>query len=241
MIGMKYLCRFCVVLVAVLCHVGITMAQEVLSPERDSRPTVRLASEENLSCKPAGPVNGADYAGLPDMSASFSAGVDSVSFPLAFPPLRMDGTIGYFPHDNYYGVGLWNLHEGFNANLNMSVCASFGKHRYHGAGFGTGVAAMYAHKLTDKLMMAVGGSYDRMSWGSFNENRIGINLMVGYQLTDKVSLYAYGNKVLTPSSGWCFVPPLWWADRYRERFGGMIHVKVNDAVSFSVSVEERRR
>lgn len=158
------------------------------------------------------------------------------------PLWRTDAAIGYFP-DFYYGVGvgLWNLHEGFNASLNMSVCASFGKHRFPGVGFGTGVSAMYAHRLTERLMMAVGGFYDRMSWGSFNENRVGMNLMFGYQLTDRVSVYAYGSKAFTPSTGpMRYMPPVYWMDRYRERFGGMIHVKVSDAMSFSVSVEGGR-
>lgn len=158
-------------------------------------------------------------------------------------PLRADGTIGCFP-EFYYGggMGLWNLHEGFNASLNMSVCASFGRHRFPGVGFGTGISAMYAHRLTERLMMAVGGFYDRMSWGAYNENRVGANLMLGYRLTDKVSVYAYASKAFTPSAGRMrFMPPMCWADRYRERFGGMIHVKVSDAMSFSVSVEEVRR
>lgn len=160
---------------------------------------------------------------------------------LTFPPLYNGReTIAYFP-DFYSGYGLWDLHEGFNASLNMSVFASFGKNRFPGVGFGTGVSAMYAHALTDRLTLAVGGSYDRISWNGFNENRFGINLLAGFQLTDRISLYAYGSKVFIPKQGNGFrLPPMIWMNNYTERFGAMVHFKVSDAVSVSVSVEEDR-
>lgn len=160
---------------------------------------------------------------------------------LILPPLYNGReTIACFP-DFYSGYGLWELHEGFNASLNMSVIASFGKNRFPGVGFGTGVSAMYAHALTGRLTLAVGGSYDRISWNGFNENRFGINLLAGYQLTDKISLYAYGSKAFIPKQGNRFrLPPMIWMNNYTERFGAMVHFKVSDAVSVSVSVEENR-
>ena len=72
-----------------------------------------------------------------------------------------------------------------------------------------------------------------------NENRFGINLLAGYQLTDRVSLYAYGSKAFFPMQGrqpW--IPPMPWMNNFSSRFGGMVHFKVSDAVSVSLSVEE---
>lgn len=117
------------------------------------------------------------------------------AFRPSLPPLYRNGTVAYFPASYYGGYwGLWELHEGFNACLDMSVSASFGKNRFPGVGFGTGISAMYVRSLTDRLVLSVGGFYDRLSWNGLNENRFGINLLAGYQLTDRVSLYAYGSK-----------------------------------------------
>ena len=158
---------------------------------------------------------------------------------LSLPPLNRDGAVAYFPLGYYGGYwGLWGLHEGFNASLDMSVAASFGKHRFPGVGFGTGVSAMYVHSLTDRLVLAAGGFYDRLSWNGFNRNRFGINLMLGYKLTDRLSVYAYGSKAFSPGrGGWIPMP---WADNFSSRFGGMLHFKLSDAASISLSVEEAR-
>lgn len=162
------------------------------------------------------------------------------TFRPSLPPLYRDGTVAYFPASYYGGYwGLWELHEGFNASLDMSVSASFGKNRFPGVGFGTGISAMYVRSLTDRLVLSVGGFYDRLSWNGLNENRFGINLLAGYQLTDRVSLYAYGSKAFFPMQGrqpW--IPPMPWMNNFSSRFGGMVHFKVSDAVSVSLSVEE---
>lgn len=158
---------------------------------------------------------------------------------VSLPPLRPGGTVAYFPYYDFGGWGLWDLHEGFNACMGMSVSASFGRNRFPGVGFGTGVSAMYVHSLTSRFVLAAGGFYDRLTWNAFNQNRFGINLLAGYKLTDKVSLYAYGSKAFFPKRGkrW-LIPPLPWLDNFSHRFGGMVHFKLSDAVSFSVSVEE---
>lgn len=157
---------------------------------------------------------------------------------VALPPLRWDGTVAYFPYGGYGGWGVWGLHEGFNASLSMSISASFGRNRFPGVGFGTGVSAMYVRALTDRLVWAAGGFYDRMSWNMFNQHRMGFSLLAGYKLSGKVSLYAYGSKAFFPG-GRAKSLPMPWLDDFSHRVGGMLHFKVSDAVSFSVSIEER--
>lgn len=172
---------------------------------------------------------------LPDTSA---AGTARWTFLPSLPPPCLDGAAACFPASwqGGYGCGLWELHEGFNAGVGMSVSASFGRGRFPGVGFGTGISAMYVRRLAGRLALSAGGSYDRLSWNGLNGNRLGIDLLAGFQLTGRVSLYAYGGKAFFPMRG----------RRSRMcssigRFGGMVHFKASDAVSVSVSVEETRR
>lgn len=161
--------------------------------------------------------------------------------PLFSPLAVVRPSIVYYPDDYWYGSGLWSLHEGFNACLNMSVTTSFGRNRFPGVGFGTGISAMYAKMLTDRLVMAVGGFYNHLSWNNFNENHFGLNVMMGYHFNDHVSVYAYGSKAFWPTNHNRMIPPFPYFDAFGERFGGMLHIKVNDSFSFSVGVEELRR
>ena len=235
-----FLCRWGYVML-LACFAVKGQAQEVLS--RDT--VVRMD----------GNVRG-QQARFPDSGAAFmESGIEGVSEegeradsirPRGLgwlPSLYSDGTVAYYPagfHGGY--MGLWNLHEGFNAGLSMSVSASFGRNRFPGVGFGTGISAMYVHRLTERLVLAAGGFYDRLSWGGLNENRLGVNVLMGYQLTDRVSLYAYGSKSFIPSRNhripFASMP---WMDDFSSRLGAMVHIKVSDAVSVSVSLEENRR
>ena len=166
---------------------------------------------------------------------------DTVGMALrpTFYPLYSDGTVAFFPWSGPGGYwGMWNLHEGFNASVGMSVSASFGKHRFPGVGFGTGISAMYAHSLTERLVLSVGGFYDHLSWNGWNENRFGFNLLAGFQLTDRVGVYAYGSKAFHPVQGNRMrIPPMPWMDNFSSRWGGMLHFKLSDAASVSLSVE----
>lgn len=152
------------------------------------------------------------------------------------------GTIAYFPAAYAWGgYDLWELHGGFNAQLHMSVTGSFGRNRFPGVGFGTGVSAMYARRLTEKLTVAAGGYYNRLSWNGFHDNRVGLTVLAGYQLTEKISVYAFGSKSLIPSASRRMLFPMPYMNDFNTRLGGMLHVKLSDAVSVSVGVEERRR
>lgn len=239
MMNRIFICRFCTILVALCCLPVCSVAQQDVVPA-DTLHAISPAVTDPLEPAPEPALQTARTAA--PRQDFFETG--QMTVPVAgFSPLRWDRTIGCFPefYSPAFG-GIWHLHEGFNASLNMSVCASFGRHRYAGAGLATGVSAMYARSLTDKLMLAAGGFFDSTTWGAYRDIRAGVNVLLGYHLTERVSLYAYGSKTLTPVvHTFCPMPPVLWADRFRECFGAMVHVKVSDAVSFSVSVEERRR
>lgn len=183
------------------------------------------------------PVNG---IGKPDMAEDSDSISENIRFK--FPRSYMSPyTIAYFPESYYWGCGLWNLHEGFNANIGMFVTTSFGKNRFPGVGFGTGISAMYAKMLTNRLSLAVGGFYNHLVWGANSMNQVGANLMLGYQLTDRLSVYGYVSKAFMPLYGKSLIPVLPYMDCYDTRFGAMLHFNVNDHMSISVSVEELKR
>lgn len=150
-------------------------------------------------------------------------------------------TIAYFSESYYGGCGIWDLHEGLNANVGMYVTTSFGRNRFPGVGFGVGVSTMYAKMLTNRLSLAAGGFYNHLVWGSSSINQVGLNLMLGYQLTDRLSVYGYVSRAFTPSNIETLIPVFPYLDCYGSRFGAMFHFNVNEHVSVSVSVEELRR
>ena len=88
----------------------------------------------------------------------------------------------------------WVLHEGFNAEVGMSVSASFGKNRRKGAGFGEHLAMAYAMPFgKDKRWVGAVGVYAaRRDWGSWNQTEAGIAGLLGYRAADWCNLYVYG-------------------------------------------------
>ena len=194
----KGLCRALLLILFATCAVA-GQAQEVL---RSDSVTGVDAGKESLKIQPsASEVTPEKVGARLALTDTLVTDTAQWTFRPSLPPLYRNGTVAYFPASYYGGYwGLWELHEGFNACLDMSVSASFGKNRFPGVGFGTGISAMYVRSLTDRLVLSVGGFYDRLSWNGLNENRFGINLLAGYQLTDRVSLYAYGSKAFFPDA-----------------------------------------
>lgn len=163
----------------------------------------------------------------------------SDSLPLHLPVLSSyRAQPARYPLDwTWTGISDWELHSGFNASLTMGVTCSLGKNRFPGVAFGTGLAGMYAIPITPRFTVAAGGFLNHITWQGRGGVDFGISGLAGYQLTDKISIYAYGSKTLVRNA---FCPPFLYDDYYTDRLGGMIHFDVTDHFSFSVSVEERK-
>lgn len=163
----------------------------------------------------------------------------SDSLPLHLPVLSSyRAQPARYPLDwTWTGISDWELHSGFNASLTMGVTCSLGKNRFPGVAFGTGLAGMYAIPITPRFTVAAGGFLNHITWQGRGGVDFGISGLAGYQLTDKISIYAYGSKTLVRNA---FCPPFLYDDYYTDRLGGMIHFDVSDKFSFSVSVEERK-
>ena len=140
---------------------------------------------------------------------------DSLSVPLASPvsfsnPLRPFGMYGITPFD--YNFATWELHKGFNASIGLNVTFSPSKW----------AAGLYA---------------TNMDWGFLRYRNVGFAGVAAYRLTDKISIYAYGNKSFMPNRPGYFYPlPNYTPDR----IGGMVNFKLGESSSISIGVEGRK-
>ena len=153
----------------------------------------------------------------------------------------------------------WVLHEGFNAEVGMSVSASFGKNRRKGAGFGEHLAMAYAMPFgKDKRWVGAVGVYAaRSDWGAWNQTEAGIAGLLGYRAADWCNLYVYGTYNFVPGGqhygrypyeGWygCCGGPwgsAWSTSPYdpyanlRGRIGAAAEFKIGRNASISVAFE----
>lgn len=166
---------------------------------------------------------------------------DSVT--VAFPGTLMPVTPSVLYWNDPYafsGASSWFLHDGLNFQLSTSVTFGLGRDRFPGALFSTQASAAYVFPVTPRFRL-IGGMYvDTQHWSGWHDRSLGLSAMAAYQLTDKVTLGLYASKRILPFSRIPLPLRTWGMYDYDHRFGGMIHVKCNDAFSFSISVEEAK-
>lgn len=168
--------------------------------------------------------------------------VDKSSFGFAAPNflLSAPGFYGFSPY-SYYNMGnSWQLHEGFNAQVSMSLSAAFGHHAPHGVGFGQSAAFAYAIPLSDRFAVAVGVYADNMTWGGRQATDGGVAAAVRYRLTDAINLYGYATKSFISdearrNSLFPYYPP-----QLGDRIGAMAEFKIGEKAMIQVSVEQAR-
>lgn len=144
-----------------------------------------------------------------------------------------------FSFSPYYGAD-WRLHEGFNAQLELSLAAGIGHHRPKGVGFGQNAAFAYALPLSERFSVAAGIYATHWDWGGRSYTDGGVAASFCYRLTDRINLYAYGAQSFVPSShkdG--FGSPFWPYGNPKNRFGAMAEFKIGENASIQVSVERQ--
>ena len=132
----------------------------------------------------------------------------------------------------------WYLHEGFNAQLSMSISAGIGKHAPSGVGFGQSAAFAYALPLSKRFSLAAGVYAQNMDWGAYHNTDVGFSAVLGYKVNDVVSLYAYGTKSFKPKDDFRSVGyfPM-YMDYVRDRIGAMAEFKIGENAAIQISVE----
>lgn len=137
----------------------------------------------------------------------------------------------------------WRLHEGFNAQFGLSVSAGLGKKAPRGVGFGQTAAFAYVSPLTKKLSIAAGLFATNYDWGSWRSTNVGIGGVLAYQVNDKISLYAYGQKTFLPQqslfSEFRRNPFPAFFDQPRDVIGAAAEFKIGENAMIGVSVERR--
>ena len=176
-----------------------------------------------------------DVRALPDslQADTLSIALQSpVSFSSPFRPFSM---YGITPFD--YNYATWELHKGFNASIGLNVTFSPSRYAPSGVGFGQDAAFMYAVPINSRLSIAGGLYATNMDWGFLRYRNVGIAAVAAYQLTDKISIYAYGNKSFMPNR-----MPYWYPlpNYTPDRIGGMINFKLGESSSFSIGIEGRK-
>ena len=161
-----------------------------------------------------------------------SAYVQQKVSPLFSPIGSQWGLYGIVPF--YYHPLSWQLHEGFNASVGLNVTFSPDSYAPSGVGFGQDAAFMYAFPVNNRLSVAAGLYANNMDWGFYNYKNVGFAAVATYRLTDKISIYAYGNKSFMPKRSLYYYPlPNFTPDR----IGGMVNFKLGESASISIGVE----
>ncbi len=140
----------------------------------------------------------------------------------------------YMPEPFY--MSPWQLHEGFNAQLGMSVTAGFGKHSPRGVGFGSNAAFVYAYPLGSRLSVAGGVRMQTLDWGGWKMRNASVFGVAAYKVNENVNVYAFGEKSLTPDKRRFRNYP----DFAEDKWGGAVDFKLGDHVFVQFGVSQSR-
>lgn len=163
-----------------------------------------------------------------------------LSDSLHLPALNYYGQIS--PSISYpYSLSRWNeweLHQGLNVNMGLSVFTQFGKNSYHGVGFSQNISAMYALPVTTRLSLAIGGYFNHMHWQYHSFKDAGLSAVLGYQFNERWSAYVYGQKAFVKDK--YFPRPLYDIHALGDRIGAAVRYNFSPSFYMEVSVETQK-
>lgn len=158
-------------------------------------------------------------------------------------PMLPTSPWGYAWLPDAWGLSPWPLHEGMNAQFGMSLSVGLGKHAPKGVGFGQSAALAYVLPLNNRWSLAAGVYARNMDWGGWHTTDGGVTGIIGYQLSEVVSLYAYGSKSFLPTDrSFRFrhaLTPTYLFEP-KERLGAAAEFKLGEKAVIGVSVEHNK-
>lgn len=176
-----------------------------------------------------------------------TSAIESAAKPMALPALTEQGKmpslshpygLGSWCHPMWGGFGSWNLHEGLNVSLGLSVFSTFGSGgTWSGAGFGQNVAMLYAKPLTDRLSIAAGGYLSNATWAHDTFREAGLTAVLGYQFDEHWSGYLYGQKSLRRNQPMpCLLQDI---NDMGDKIGAAIRYSFSPSFSVQLNIEKR--
>ena len=134
--------------------------------------------------------------------------------------------------------GLWDVHQGLNTSIGMSVFSTFGSgHTWSGAGFSENVAMVYAMPLTARLSFSIGGYFQNTTWAHDTYRNAGLTASLGYRFDNHWSAYIYGEKSILQSKP--LQPCLMDMDDLGDRIGAAVRYDFSPSFSVQLNVEAR--
>ena len=187
----------------------------------------------------------ADSLAADSLTRQTSSATPKLCLPLSpcAAPLFPTSPWGYAWLPDAWGLSPWPLHEGMNAQFGMSLSVGLGKHAPKGVGFGQSAALAYVLPLNNRWSLAAGVYARNMDWGGWHTTDGGVIGIIGYRLSEVVSLYAYGSKSFLPTDrSFRFRHAL--APTYlfepKERLGAAAEFKLGEKAVIGVSVEHNK-
>ena len=176
-----------------------------------------------------------------------TSAIESAAKPMALPALTEQGKmpslshpygLGSWYHPMWGSFGSWNLHEGLNVSLGLSVFSTFGSGgTWSGAGFGQNVAMLYAKPLTDRLSIAAGGYLSNATWAHDTFREAGLTAVLGYQFDEHWSGYLYGQKSLRRNQPMpCLLQDI---HDMGDKIGAAIRYSFSPSFSVQLNIEKR--
>lgn len=188
-------------------------------------------AQDNVVTSPTAP----DFADAPIIDSLLQPA--PIEPELHLPALTGHGTFPSFHMPYGYWWNSWNLHQGLNAALDLSVFSTFGSgHTWSGAGFSQSISLAYAMPLSKRLSLAIGGYMTNSSWAHDSYRDAGLSAIMGYQINEKWDGYVYMQKsILKPSMPY----PLYDLSDVGDRIGLSVEYHVTPSFHIGVSLEQR--
>lgn len=150
-------------------------------------------------------------------------------------------SLWYAPLWSGYGpLGTWDLHDGFNANIEMGVRVGWGKNNpWKGGSFFSNLSGMYVMPLSKdgRWSAAMGGYYSNFRMWGDRKNTIGLMGMVDYRINDRLNagFFATHDFGLMGDKSFPF-SPMPWLDNPSTTIGANMGIKMSESVRLNVSV-----
>lgn len=136
-----------------------------------------------------------------------------------------------------FGYSHWDIHQGFNASLDMGVMVGFGKYNpFKGASFFQNISGLYALPIGKRWTLAAGGELERYRIFNKYVNNLTVEGMAAYRLNERMTLTGFASHTFGKGGSPFYYPTMPYLMDNRTTFGADFGMKVTENFSFHVAV-----